>query len=320
MDEIHVVLVSLLLSVVVLGTIARLIRVPYPIVLVVGGLVLGFVPGLPARSTLDPDLVLVDLPAAAAVLGGLLRQPARPPARTCVAIALLAIGLVLVTMVARSRWSPTQLVDGMPWAAAFALGAIVSPTDPLAPTHDPAPPGGPAPDGRRSSRARACSTTAPRSSPTGSALEAVGVGVRRSGDAAGDFVVSAAGGIGDRARGRLGDRGDPPAHRRHPDRRSRSRSSAATPGYLPAEELGVSGVLAAVTTGIVLGWKAPEISTASMRLQGYAVWEILDLPAQRAAVRADRAAAPDRSSTGSPASQPADAARLAVGGQRVGDP
>ena len=37
----------------------------------------------------------------------------------------------------------------------------------------------------------------------------------------------------------------------------------------------MSGVLAAVTTGIVLGWKAPYISTASMRLQGYAVWEIL---------------------------------------------
>jgi monovalent cation/hydrogen antiporter len=34
-------------------------------------------------------------------------------------------------------------------------------------------------------------------------------------------------------------------------------------------------VLAAVTTGIVLGWKAPEISTASMRLTGYAVWEIV---------------------------------------------
>ena len=45
--------------------------------------------------------------------------------------------------------------------------------------------------------------------------------------------------------------------------------------YLPAEALGASGVLAAVTTGIVLGWKAPYISTASMRLQGYAVWEIL---------------------------------------------
>ena len=44
---------------------------------------------------------------------------------------------------------------------------------------------------------------------------------------------------------------------------------------MPAEALDVSGVLAAVTAGIVLGWKAPYISTASMRLQGYAVWEIL---------------------------------------------
>ena len=45
--------------------------------------------------------------------------------------------------------------------------------------------------------------------------------------------------------------------------------------YLPAEELGVSGVLAAVTTGIYLGWLAPRISTAQMRMQGYAVWELV---------------------------------------------
>ena len=50
---------------------------------------------------------------------------------------------------------------------------------------------------------------------------------------------------------------------------------SAYAGYLPAEALHVSGVLAAVTTGIVIGWAAPQISTASMRLQGYAVWEIL---------------------------------------------
>ena len=45
--------------------------------------------------------------------------------------------------------------------------------------------------------------------------------------------------------------------------------------YLPAEELGVSGVLAAVTTGIYLGWLAPQISTAQMRIQGFAVWELI---------------------------------------------
>ena len=43
--------------------------------------------------------------------------------------------------------------------------------------------------------------------------------------------------------------------------------------YLPAEELGFSGVLAAVTTGIYLGWRAPHIATAQMRIQGFAVWE-----------------------------------------------
>jgi CPA1 family monovalent cation:H+ antiporter len=45
--------------------------------------------------------------------------------------------------------------------------------------------------------------------------------------------------------------------------------------YLPAEALGASGVLAAVTAGVLIGWQAPRISTPSMRLQGYAVWETL---------------------------------------------
>ncbi|MGH2920939.1 MAG: cation:proton antiporter, partial [Gaiellaceae bacterium] len=45
--------------------------------------------------------------------------------------------------------------------------------------------------------------------------------------------------------------------------------------YLPAEALGVSGVLAAVTVGIYMGWHTPELTTAQTRLQGVAVWEIL---------------------------------------------
>ena len=44
---------------------------------------------------------------------------------------------------------------------------------------------------------------------------------------------------------------------------------------LPAELLGVSAVLAAVTAGIYLGWHAPELTTPQVRLQGLAVWEIL---------------------------------------------
>jgi CPA1 family monovalent cation:H+ antiporter len=45
--------------------------------------------------------------------------------------------------------------------------------------------------------------------------------------------------------------------------------------YLPAEELGLSGVIAAVTTGLYMGWYAPQLTTPVMRLQGVAIWEIL---------------------------------------------
>ena len=46
-------------------------------------------------------------------------------------------------------------------------------------------------------------------------------------------------------------------------------------GYLPAEELGFSGVIAAVTVGVYMGWHTPQLTTAVMRLQGVSVWEIL---------------------------------------------
>ena len=45
--------------------------------------------------------------------------------------------------------------------------------------------------------------------------------------------------------------------------------------YLPAEELGFSGVIAAVTVGIYMGWHTPELTTPIMRMQGISVWEIL---------------------------------------------
>jgi CPA1 family monovalent cation:H+ antiporter len=45
--------------------------------------------------------------------------------------------------------------------------------------------------------------------------------------------------------------------------------------YLPAEQLGVSGVLAAVTAGLYVGWRAPELASASTRLLGFSFWEIL---------------------------------------------
>src|SRR4029450_13801215 len=118
-----------------LSVLAGVVRVPYPIVLVLGGLVLGFVPGVPP-ALLQPDLVLVlflpPLLYQAAFFSSPrdLRAEPRAPAR---ALTLLAGGLVLATMSAVAV-TAHALVGGLPWAAAFALGAIVSPTDPLAAT------------------------------------------------------------------------------------------------------------------------------------------------------------------------------------------
>src|SRR5438552_160479 len=127
MSVIEVVL-GLLVVVAALATIARKIQVPYPILLVVGGLVLALVPGLP-RIEVDPNIIFVlflpTLVYAAAFRTSLrdLRANLRP-------ITLLAFGLVLFTMVVVAIVA--NQVMGMPWASAFVLGIIVSPPDVVA--------------------------------------------------------------------------------------------------------------------------------------------------------------------------------------------
>ena len=269
MGEVEAVLISLLVSVAVLGAAARAVNVPYPIVLVVGGLGLGFVPGLP-EATLEPDLVLViflpPLLYSAAFFANLhdLRQNLRP-------ITLNAVGLVLVTMCAVAL-VVKALVPGMPWAAAFTLGAIVAPTDPVAATAIM----------RRMAVPRRMVSVVEGESliNDGTALVAYRTAVTAVGgtfsiwEAGLEFVLSAAAGI---AIGLAVGWVITEIRRRIDDIPTEITISLLSgyAGYLPAEALHASGVLAAVTTGIVLGWKAPQISTASMRLQGYAVWEIV---------------------------------------------
>jgi Na+/H+ antiporter len=121
--------VLLFIAVIALGTLARRLVVPYPILLVVGGLALGFIPGLPAVR-LDPDLVFfVFLPPilwAAAYFTSLrdFRRNARP-------ITLLAVGLVLATTGVVAAVAH-HMIPGMSWAGAVVLGAIVSPPDAVA--------------------------------------------------------------------------------------------------------------------------------------------------------------------------------------------
>jgi monovalent cation/hydrogen antiporter len=269
MHEVEFVLVSLLVSVAVLGAAARAVNIPYPIVLVVGGLALGFVPGLPDIE-LEPELVLViflpPLLYSAAFFANLhdLRQSLRP-------IALQAVGLVLVTMCAVAV-VVKALVPDMPWAVAFTLGAIVAPTDPVAATTIM----------RRMAVPRRIVSVVEGESliNDGTALVAYRTAIAAVGgtfsvwEAGLDFVVMGVGGV---AVGLAAGWVIVQIRRRIDDIPVEITISLLSgfAGYVPAEALGVSGVLAAVTTGIVLGWKAPYISTASMRLQGYAVWEIL---------------------------------------------
>ena len=124
-------LVAMLLAMVTLTALSRRLLVPYPIVLVLGGLVLGLLPGLPSIQ-LDPGLVfLLFLPPIlwSAAYGTSLREfkeHLRP-------ILQLAFGLVIATTLAVGA-AAHALLPGISWPSALALGAIVSPPDAVAAT------------------------------------------------------------------------------------------------------------------------------------------------------------------------------------------
>ena len=270
MHEVELVLISLLVAVAGLAAAARAVDIPYPIVLVAGGLVLGFVPGLP-EVALEPDLVLViflpPLLYSAAFFANLhdLKRDMR-------AISMLAIGLVLATMCTVAVVAHA-LIDDLPWAGAFALGAIVAPTDPVAA----------ATVARRLAVPRRIVSVIEGESliNDGTALVAyrVAVGAAVGGgfsllDAGEEFVLGAIAGI---AIGLAAGWVIAEIRRRLDDVLVEITISLLSgyAAYLPAERIGASGVLAAVTVGIVLGWRAPRISSARMRIQGYAVWDTL---------------------------------------------
>src|ERR671927_597204 len=121
-------LIFLLGAAALLAQLARVLKVPYPIFLVLGGLVIGVVPWLPTVEISPEVIFLVFLPpllnyAAFFSSPRDLRRHLRP-------ILALAIGLVLFTTAAIALI--THALVGLPWAAAFVLGAILAPTDPVA--------------------------------------------------------------------------------------------------------------------------------------------------------------------------------------------
>ncbi|HET7416786.1 MAG TPA: Na+/H+ antiporter [Solirubrobacterales bacterium] len=269
MGDIQIFIAALLVSVALLNAVANWWQVPYPIVLVLGGLALGLVPGIP-EIELDPDLVLlIFLPPllySGAFFADLnaLRQDTR-------VISLLSIGLVLATALVVG--AVAHLAFDLPWAVAIALGAIVGPTDPVAATTIL----------RRLGIPRRIVNVLEGESLVNDAsalviykvavVAAVG-GSFSLAEAGGRFLLAAGGGL---AIGLLAGWLIAAIRRRTEDPTTEITISlfSGYAAFLPADEIGASGVLAAVACGIYLGWRSPELVSPSTRLQSFAVWEIL---------------------------------------------
>lgn len=266
----ELLLLGLMVAVAGLSVLARSIDVPYPILLVLGGLVLGFFPGLP-EVELPPELVLVLFLPPLLYHAAFFSSP-RELRADLRAISTLALALVPATMVAVAA-AAHALVGGLPWAPAFTLGAIVSPTDPLAATTI----------ARRLGVPRRLVTLLEGESLVNDATALVAYRIAVGAAVGGSFVVWEAGlrfvanATGGVLVGLLVGWIVTEIRRRLDDPPVEIVVTLVTgfAAYLPAEQLGVSGVLAAVTAGIYVGWRAPEVASAATRLLGFSFWEVL---------------------------------------------
>src|SRR5262249_13101811 len=222
-----------------LAVAAQRLQVPYPVLLVLGGLGLALIPSLPSVQ-IDPQLVLlIFLPPllfSAAWLTSWRDFAPHPRPLTP-----LAVGLVIVTMTAVA-WIAHAVIPGMGWPEAFLLGAIVSPPDAVAATAVT----------QRLKVPRRIVTIVEGESLVNDAtglvaykfaLAAVATGSFSVTHAAGRFAVVAAGGVAvGLAVGWLVAQ----IHRRMEDFQLETVITLLTPyaAYIPAEHLGVSGVLA----------------------------------------------------------------------------
>jgi monovalent cation/hydrogen antiporter len=263
-------LLLLLLSAVALGWIARHFKFPYPIALVAGGAVLGLIPNLP-QYPFDPQLILV------AVLPPILYQAALLTSWTDFKanirpIGLLAIGLVAVTTLAVGA-ALKLMVPDVPWAAAFVLGAIVSPPDAVAATAILS----------RLNMPRRIVTILEGESlvndASGLVLYKFAVAAALTGafsfvEATGQFALVSLGGI---AVGVLLAFAYIGIHKKLGDPFIEVLTVLTIPytAYMAAESVHCSGVLAVVAAGLVRGRYAPEIVSAEMRIMARSVWNLL---------------------------------------------
>jgi len=268
--ELLEVILLLLLCAVALGWVARRLHFPYPIALVLGGGALGFVPKLP-QFPFDPQLILV------LVLPPILYQAAlltswRDFKANIRAIGLLAIGLVIVTTLVVGA-TAKLLAPELPWGAAFALGAIVSPPDAVAAT---------AILSRLNIPRRVVSVLEGESLVNDAsglvlykfAVAAVLTGTFSLLDASLEFAGLALGGI---AIGVVLALVFVAIHRHLGDAFIEVLMTLSVPyvAYVLAEYLHTSGVLAVVAAGLVRGRYSPEIVSAEMRILARSMWNVL---------------------------------------------
>jgi Na+/H+ antiporter len=264
-------LIFLLGAAALLAQLARVLRVPYPVFLVLGGLLIGFVPGLPTVEISPEVIFLIFLPpllnyAAFFSSPRDLRLHLRP-------LLALAIGLVLFTTAAIALLAHTLI--GLPWAAAFVLGAILAPTDPVAAEAIFRRLGVP---GRVSTIVGGESLV---NDGTGLvayrlAVAAVVTGAFSVWEAGLDFLLVGGGGI---ILGLILAWVVLPLWKRVTDTSIFIALSVLTPYavYVLAEEvLHVSGILAVVSYGLYRGWKDPSLfPNASTRIQNISFWNML---------------------------------------------
>jgi CPA1 family monovalent cation:H+ antiporter len=258
-------------AVTALVLLARRLEQPYPILLVLGGLLLGFVPGLP-RVDLQPEAVfLVFLPPLLFV--DALNTSWRDFKYNLRPILLLAVGLVLVTIVAVAAVAHA-LIPRLTWPAAFVLGAVVAPTDAVATSAI----------AERLRIPRRIVTVLQGESLVNDATAIVAYRIALAaamgdgfslGHAAGRFLLVAAGGV---AVGLTIGYGVGWIRRHLPqDPPVENTVSLLTPltAYLPADWLHVSGVLSVVACGIYLGRMGPHVVSSRTRLQAIAMWQMI---------------------------------------------
>jgi CPA1 family monovalent cation:H+ antiporter len=263
-------LILLVIGALLVTAVSRRLRLPAPLTLVVAGLAVSAIPGVP-NYELDPDLVLY------AILPPLLYSAALGSSAIQIKanihpIALLAVGLVLFSLgcVGLVAW---WLVPGLPLPAALALAAVVAPPDAVAAVVI----------GRRLGLPRRVMTVLAGESLFNDATAltalrvavAAGVGTGFSLAAGlGWFLLAAAGGV---ALGALLGRVVHQVRLRLGDPTLESALGLVVPfgAYALAEQVHTSGVLAVVVTGLYLGHHAPQAGYAT-RLQDQAVWQAAD--------------------------------------------